>query len=231
MPRPEGSSPESLDSFVAEQVSTGETPDNTPPLFSQEYRQWNNEEILRIYRELRNLTISRVFNITDAEDLVQDTLLTMICSCPKKELEKGPLVWSMGVLRNKIGNYYRKGRCRAKHEAGETKIRKELFQVRTAVSPDKDLLNGELRSVIVDTIESFPPIQKTAIKLLIAGLSPKEIAKTMQPERYQTVINNLHRGRKKLAQELIQHGFSGMHTMKRAPKGKKRPPAAAVGDH
>jgi RNA polymerase sigma factor (sigma-70 family) len=228
MPCPEISSPEGFDSSVSEHVSIYEAPNGAQQPFPQEYQPWNDEELSRIRCELRKLTTIRVLNATDAEDLVQDTLLTLIRSCPKKELEKGPLVWSMGVLRNKIGNYYRKGRCRAKHEAGEAELRRGLFQIKSAVSPDKNLLNGELRNVIADTIESLPYAQKTAMKMLIAGLKPGEIAEKMLPERYQTVINHLHRGRKKLAQELIRHGFGGMHAMKRGRGVKKRTRDAAA---
>ena len=60
--------------------------------------------------------------------------------------------------------------------------------------------------------------------MLIAGLTPGEIAVKMLPERYQTVINHLHRGRKKLARELIRHGFGGMHETRRTRDEKKRTP-------
>ncbi|MDR0311907.1 MAG: sigma-70 family RNA polymerase sigma factor [Acidobacteriota bacterium] len=220
--RPEPSSSEGFDSSVSEYISACEAPNGAWQHFPQECRRWNDEELSRIRCELRKLAAVRVLNVTDAEDIVQDTLLTLIRNCPKNELEKGPLVWSIGVLRNKIGNYYRKGRCRAKHEADGTELRQGLFQIRSAVSPDGDLLNGELRNVIAGTIESLPRPQKTAMKMLIAGLSPGEIAEKMRPERYQTVINHLHRGRKKLAQELTRCGFGGMRAMKRERREKKQ---------
>lgn len=203
--------------------------DCAPPRLPLKSRQWDDEELSRIRRELRKLSAARILNATDAEDIVQDTLLTLIRSCPGNKLEKGPLVWSMGVLRNKIGNYYRKGRCRAKYEAGEAELRKELPQIRSTVTPDRDLLNGELENVIRDTIENLPHAQKTAMELLIAGLSPGEIAERMLPERYQTVINHLHRGRKKIAAELTRRGLGGMHAMKHGQGKKKRPDDAAAG--
>jgi len=217
MPRPRYFSNESLDSFVAEFAYAYEKAPGAP-----ERRTWTNEELSRIRRELRNITAIRVPNSADVEDIVQDTLLTLIHNCPRECLEKGPLVWSIGVLRNKIGNYYRKGRCRAKCEINEAEPRQDLSQFKTAVSPESDLLHGELRNIIADTVERLPSAQKTAMKMLIAGLKPGEIAAKMSPERYQAVINHLYRGRKKLAQELTMHGFGGMHEMRRARGAKGR---------
>ena len=212
-------STERFDSFIAEHASAYDTKNGAPP---PERPSWTNEELSHIRRELRKLTALRVLNATDAEDLVQDTLLTLIHSCPEKDLEKGPLAWSVGVLRNKIGNYYRKSRYRAECEERETKLRQGLFQTKTTVSPEGELLCGELKNVIADAVKRLPRAQKTAMKMLIAGMNPGEIAAKMPNERYQSVINHLHRGRKKLAQELIRHGFGEMHEMKRGLGVKKR---------
>ena len=212
---------ERFDSFLAEQVSSYEKTDDASPLKADEYRIWTNEELSRIRCELYKLTALRVMNATDAEDIVQDTLLTLINSCPHNELEKGPLVWSIGVLRNKIGNYYRKGRHRARSEEREAKSQQGLFKTVSEVSPERELMRTELGNVIADAVERLPQAQKKAMKMLIAGLSPGQIAAKMSPERYQTVINHLHRGRKKLAQELAVYGFSGLHEMKRG-RGRKK---------
>ena len=222
MTRPSYYLPERLDSFIAELISAYKTTIDAPPLSSPKRNTWTDEELSRIRRELRKLTALRVPNAADAEDIIQDTLLTLIHSCPRECLEKDPIAWSAGVLRNKIGNYYRKGRYRAKRETVETEIRHDRPQSGTTVSPERDLLQEELRNIIAGAVESLPRAQKTAIKMLIAGLKPGEIAAKMSPERYQTVINHLHRGRKKLAQELTRHGFGGMYEMKRSPGEKKR---------
>ena len=70
--------------------------------------EWTEEEIAAIRVVLQKLSTIRIMNSNDAEDLVQETLLTLIAKCPKTTLEKGPLVWSMGIFRKKVGNYYRK---------------------------------------------------------------------------------------------------------------------------
>ena len=222
MSRPEYFSHEYINSIISEQVSSYTTTDVPTSRNPLERQRWKNEDISRIRRELRKLSSLRVLNAADAEDIVQDTLLTLINCSPKESLEKGPLPWSIGILRNKIGNYYRRSRYRAKRETGEAEAHQELFQLETTVSPDSELLSEELQNVIVDTIERMPYARKTAMKMLIAGLKPGEIAERMLPERYQTVINHLYQGRKMLAQELNRYGFNGMHEMKRGRGAKKQ---------
>src|SRR5262245_44132029 len=73
-----------------------------------ELRHFPPEELARIRMVLRKLTALRIENPEDAEDLVQETLLTMTEKCPEIELRKGLLVWGMGILRKKVGNYYRR---------------------------------------------------------------------------------------------------------------------------
>ena len=214
--------PESFNSFFAEHVSAYGTTNGASPQNLPERQPWTDEELSKIRRELRKITALRILNATDVEDIVQDTLLTLIRSCPEKDLEKGPLVWSLGVLRNKIGNYYRRGRYRAMCEEREAKLQQGLFQTVDMVSPERELMRGELHSVVTDAVERLPHAQKAAMKMLIAGLKPGEIATEMSHERYQTVINHLHRGRKKLAQELTRYGFGGMHEMRRGQGMKKR---------
>jgi len=222
MTRPEYSLPENFDSFFAEHVSAYETTNGSSPQNPPERQLWTDEELSKIRCELRKITALRILNATDVEDIVQDTLMTLIRSCPEKDLEKGPLVWSIGVLRNKIGNYYRRNRYRAMCEEREAKLQHGLFQTVDMVSPERELMRGELHSVVADAVERLPRAQKAAMKMLIAGLKPGEIATKMPHERYQTVINYLHRGRKKLAQELTRYGFGGMHEMKRSQGLKKR---------
>ena len=86
------------------------------PLCKPKLGDWSDQEIASIRNVLHRLTALRVMNAEDAEDLVQDTFLTMAMKCPEIELEKGLLIWSMGILRKKVGNYYRK----AQRTAGPT---------------------------------------------------------------------------------------------------------------
>ncbi len=48
----------------------------------------------------------RVRDEQDAEEIVQDALMTVVEKSASQTFEKSFLQWAFGVLRNKIGNYY-----------------------------------------------------------------------------------------------------------------------------
>ena len=165
------------------------------------------EELARIRKILRKLTAVRVQNVADAEDLVQDTLLTMVMKHPEGGLNKGLLVWGMGILRRKVGNYYKKSQRQAAGNL-EKAVAWQTIQLRThAVSPESEAHHTELRTLIQQILAGFPLSEQAAMKLHLAGLPAHEIAGELHPEPYQNVINRIYRGRKKLARELRKHGY------------------------
>ncbi len=193
----------------------------------QREHSWTDDEITAIRAVLQRLTAIRIMNPNDAEDLVQDTLLTMIMKHPGKELQKSNLVWSMGILRKKVGNYYRRTQRNASLGAKETSTEQRIRQSLITYSPETKVFHEELQNIIYQTLPQLPSAQRKAMELLLAGLEPAEIVKRLHPERYQNVINRLHRGRKKLAKELAKYGYGpragrGMRGMKRCrPKKRK----------
>jgi RNA polymerase sigma factor (sigma-70 family) len=167
----------------------------------------NDDEIADIRAELQRITRRRITNINDAEDIVQDTLLTLIMRNPGDELKKGLLVWCQGILRNKVGNYYRKSR------------RQSFLMEKNAWNPpwatgtsattfqETSLSAMELRSILSEKVAALPPLTRQAMEMLLSGFETGEIADRLPEESYQNVINRLYRGRKKLARELIRCGF------------------------
>jgi hypothetical protein len=58
--------------------------------------------------------------------------------------------------------------------------------------------------------------------LLLAGLETGEIARLLRPERYQTVVNRAHRGRRKLLKELAKYGYRARHGVRGARRRGRR---------
>ena len=168
---------------------------------------WNEDEIKAIRKVLRRLTAIRIMNPNDAEDLVQDTLLTMIMKHPGHKLQKGNLVWSMGILRKKVGNYYRRTQRNTSLDSTEVDSTPSDQPMGNVSSPELSIFHEELQQIVHRTLPRLPSSQRTAIELLLAGLEPAEIVRELHPERYQNVINRLHRGRKALAKELAKYGY------------------------
>jgi RNA polymerase sigma factor (sigma-70 family) len=187
--------------------------------------RWTDDEIAAIRVVLQKLSSIRILNCSDAEDLVQDTLLTMIAKQPEDELIKGPLAWSLGILRKKVGNYYRRARRNAslglqRIDAGQ-RISQHVFES----SPEETVCHEELCAIVDRTLARLPFPQRRAMELFVAGHETGEIVKQLSPERYQNVINRLYRGRKKLAKELARYGYGpgakrGFRKMKRCSTGK-----------
>jgi RNA polymerase sigma factor (sigma-70 family) len=175
--------------------------------FSERQYEWTDEEIAAIRLVLQRLTALRITDSNDAEDLVQDTLLTMITKHPVGGLEKGPLIWSMGILRKKVGNYYRKAQRYSSLCEREVRTRQRIQQSKLSCSPEVKMIHEELQAIVGETLAQLPPSQREAMELLIAGLDPGEIVARLHPERYQNVINRIHRARKKLAKELAKYGY------------------------
>ena len=170
-------------------------------------RRWSDDEIARVRAVLRRLTSLRIQNDDDAEDLVQETLLTMTRKCPKEELHKGLLVWSMGILRKKVGNYYKKAQRITAMDVEEAFARKVGNYGSRAAAQESGIRHRELRAIIDTLLDSFSPQERQALELLLIGLPTHEIARELSPEPYQNVANRLHRGRKKLARELARYGY------------------------
>jgi RNA polymerase sigma factor (sigma-70 family) len=169
---------------------------------------WTDEDVVRIRIVLRKLTALRIRNEEDAEDLVQETLLTATANFPGYALHKGLLVWCMGVLRKKVGNYYRKmNRFTSLDDCGALAWRLCLREIR-APAPEARLRLTELQLLVERILSGFPAEERQPMQLYLAGLSTCEIAQLLYPERYQNVVNRIFRGRKKLARRLAKYGYA-----------------------
>jgi RNA polymerase sigma-70 factor, ECF subfamily len=182
--------------------------------------EWPEDEVNSIRLALQKISTLRIINSNDAEDIVQDTLLTMVVKRPHISLQKGSLIWSMGILRNKVGNYYRKNRRGISIDDLESFTQQQFPEKFFSPSPEGTIALAELQEIVQDALSRLPDPQRQVMELLLTGLDPGEIVHRLSPARYQSIITRLHRGRKKLAQELAKYGYgpsigTGMHKMKR----------------
>ncbi len=194
---------ESTFSYINETI----VPDLQSLLQADGAGSWSCKDLENLRLVLRRLATLRVKNSEDAEDLVQETLLTVTTKRPAGDLEKGLLVWGMGVLRKKLGNYYRKNRRILEAQKLGIDIAQLAWISAGPDSPEAKMFQSELHTLIDKTLEKFPTQEQRALRLMLAGLPAREIASMMAPESYQNVLNHLFRGRKKLARQLIRHGW------------------------
>jgi RNA polymerase sigma factor (sigma-70 family) len=185
---------------LSKKFQVRETDRNPYQLKGRALRDWPEEELRRVRLILQKLTALRVDNPEDAEDLVQETLLTMAAKCADTHLQKGLLIWGMGILRKKVGNYYRR-----MHRSIPLEV--DTAHPARLLSPESRLRHIELCDLIEKILDGFSSAEREAIELLLAGLPTNEIVAHLQPERYQNVVNRLHRGRRKLAMRLARYGY------------------------
>jgi RNA polymerase sigma factor (sigma-70 family) len=172
-----------------------------------DFLKLDRHEIIAIRESLKKIARRRIMDAHDAEDIVQDTLLTMITCHPEGELEKGLQAWSRGILRNKVGNYYRKSRRHAALGKSNYMAGKRTQVALSVAVQETTTSHRELRKIIAEKLAEFTPETRHVMELLLSGFKASEIAEHLDPEPYQNVINRLYRGRKKLARELVKCGF------------------------
>jgi RNA polymerase sigma factor (sigma-70 family) len=169
---------------------------------------WTDAEIGLVRVVLQRLTALRVRNDDDAEDLVQETLLTATEKLPDGSLHKGLLVWCMGVLRRKVGNYYRKAKRYTSLDDCEALAWRLCLERARVQSPETELRRAELQSLVEEILDCLPLPERRAMELHLNGLPASEIAQALYPERYQNVLNRIYRGRRKLARQLARYGYA-----------------------
>jgi RNA polymerase sigma factor (sigma-70 family) len=163
-------------------------------------------ELEGIRLALCRLTSSRVRNREDAEDIVQETLLTLACKAPHADLEKNLMAFGIGIMRKKLGNYYRN--CRR----APAKISLPEFfsgcQARSqGNTPEAVLLQSEFSGLARALARELPPAERQALEYYFEGHKTGEIARLLKPVRYQNVLNRLHRGLRRLTRKLIKLGY------------------------
>ena len=187
-----------------------------------ELREWPAEELARIRVVLRKLTALRIDNPEDAEDLVQETLLTMTEKCPEIELEKGLLVWGMGILRKKVGNYYRR-------EQRYSALRREflsdvmLYLTRLRPRQNRPCTSGNCELWSTRFSKNFRLTSEPLWNSWFPGSRSMRLRGHCIPERYQNIVNRVHRGRKRLHKELAKYGYETCDRKKGRKQGKQEP--------
>jgi len=135
-------------------------------------------------RRARKLTRSR----TSAEDLVQDTLLSLC-----QRLREGPQIDDLpSYAMRALGNRARRGLHRA--------VLEELNETHAPIQPD-----AMLRLECADTlaaISALPKPQRQIVELVVAGETSPRVIAAMTGLPVGTVMSRLARARERLRQRL-----------------------------
>lgn len=147
--------------------------------------------LLEVYgdRVLR-LAYSYLHNMSDAEDILQDTLLRFLRANPSFESPEHERAWLLRVAANLSKNRIDYNRRRTMDELDETLVAEER----------EDL------SFVWEAVKSLPvPYREVVHLFYYEGCSTAEIA-TIVGKKEATVRSNLHRGRAKL-REILKEAY------------------------
>lgn len=134
----------------------------------------------------------------DAEDVLQDTLLTLLY---KWETVHKPEAWLIGTLRRRCIMYWRTRRSRL-YEAVDEAI---LELIAEAEKPSQE--NATLRQDLERTLATLRPRCRTILRLRYGlGLKPNEIAERMG-YRQSSVRKVANRCLAALVRQLVEVGF------------------------
>lgn len=143
-------------------------------------------------------------NSTDAEDLVQDTLLRAFRSIDRFD-GRHPRAWLLTILRNAQINRTRRRRPVLLDDPDEPDT-----QGRTDSSPssEDDYLDRTFDAAVEASLRSLPDDGRRVVEVVdLAGLSYAEAAATLDIP-IGTVMSRLHRARKRIREDLRASGLT-----------------------
>lgn len=170
---------------------------------------------------------------SEAEDLVQDTLLKAYRSRQQYRAGTNPRAWLMAILRNTFLNGYRRRNLERRVFDGPDADALApgwvgASSLRAIRDPHSGALHNLLEGPLLAAIDELPPEFRMTVQLAdIEELSYREIAESMDCP-IGTVMSRLHRGRRWLRARLLQEAESLGLVEEAAEPQQGKAPAAPV---
>ena len=176
-----------------------------------------------VRRPILNFCLSRIFNSSDAEDLVQETYLKGYRAFSSFKEGTNLRAWLFRILTNSFINNYRKKQRGFEEEdfdeVDDLYLHRRLGSIQNStlgMSAEDMLFERLTEDEIKDAVENLPTQYREVVLLAdVQGFSYKEIAEILEvPDG--TVMSRLHRGRAKLQKDLLEFAskrglITGLH--------------------
>jgi RNA polymerase sigma-70 factor (ECF subfamily) len=183
----------------------GESPSYSPEVTADRFEAEFLPSLPSLLAVAARLTGTR----SEAEDLVQDTLLKAYRSRKQYRAGTNPRAWLMAILRNTFLNGYRRRNLERRVFDGPDADALApgwvgASSLRAIRDPHSGALHSLLEAPLLSAIDELPAEFKMTVQLAdIEELSYREIAESMSCP-IGTVMSRLHRGRRWLRARLMQ---------------------------
>ena len=142
------------------------------------------------------LALRRVEGSEVAEDLAHDALLVVKEKLSTWNPERGFEPWALAILRNVVGNYYRK-----------SERRRRLQPSPPEPSSAVDLEERDRAEALRSALAQLSPQCRRLMELFLEGCTPREAAAAMGMTNLAAFYLRSHRCRQKLRELLEQYGL------------------------
>ena len=170
-----------------------------------------NELFAKLHARFLQVTKQRIWTVSkdaeqihqEAEDLVQEALITIWQSYGSMETVTHFLPWSFQVLRNKIGNYiHRQQSSKKMVRLSELNLEKEA-----TASSDQRFEMAEMIDRIKMVIQKMDRKCKQILAALISGKTREDIIRLFPHTPLGTIDNKIYRCRHRLKQLAASEGL------------------------
>ena len=193
---------------MSEDALTPAAANATPAESEAAFKKYVVPEIEVMYRVARSLTR----NPTDAEDLVQDTLLRAYRSVHRFD-GRYPRAWLLTIMRNAQMNRVRRKRPELMRDPDMT-MRRVADSSDDGQGVENQVMHNEFDASIETALNALPEKFRAIVQLVdIDDLSYQEAADVLDIP-VGTVMSRLHRARKRVRTDLEAAGVTG-------PAGRK----------
>lgn len=152
-------------------------------------------------------------NGPDAEDLVQETLLSAYRAIERFD-GAYPRAWLLTIMRNTEAKRHRRRRPHLLREGEQVERWVSTDPRHVSESPEQIVVGAEFEAVVAESLAALPEHHRQVIELVdIDGLSYAEAAELIGVP-VGTVMSRLHRGRARIRQRLTAAGLAPKRSMR-----------------
>ncbi len=147
---------------------------------------------LQLHRQLKRFVMSKVHNVHDAEDIVQDVFIKAQLKGSQLHDAGKVTQWMFQITRNSIMDYFREKK---------KIIEEDLTQIEEAYNEFNDCVS----TCIIQLMQTLPGPYREALELVETKMISQTIAARQLGISYSGLKSRVQRGRQMLKEKMIEY--------------------------